>query len=204
MVIFLRKINKSILIIICITILSLLIFSAGVLAETYTGNGDDVIEIVNPGTENYFLMKAVGNNQERHFAIIGYDNSNNRIKSFVNAVSSYEGLRPIPDNTKILEIKAVGDWKINIKPLDQIKTINTPGKISGKGDYVFKIKGDPLKAKISGNKSERHFAVIVYDGNFNRIRSVVNAVENYEGTVMLPKNTTYFEVMANDNWNISF
>ena len=87
------------------TILSLLIFPTGVLAETYTRNGDDVIEIENPGTENYFLMKAGGKNQERHFAIIGYDNSNNRIKRFVNAVSSYEGLRPIPDNTKILEIK---------------------------------------------------------------------------------------------------
>lgn len=198
------KVNKLILIIICVTISSILIFPTGVLAETYTGNGDDVIEIENPDTENYFLMKAVGNNQERHFAIIGYDSNNNRVKSFVNTTSSYDGLRPIPANTKLLEIRAVGDWKINIKPLIQINTINTPGEISEKGDYVFKIKGEPLKAEISGNKSKRHFAVIVYDNNFNRIRSVVNTVENYEGTVMLPDNTTYFEVMANGNWNISF
>ncbi|MGM0496037.1 MAG: hypothetical protein ACQERX_05195 [Bacillota bacterium] len=196
---------NSILIILCVLLLSLSLFTFGVYAEkTYTGNGDNVIEIQNPGTKSHFLMKAIGNKQERHFAITGYDSENNRIKNFVNSTSSYEGLRLIPANTKILEINATGKWEINIKQLNQISVIETPGNVSGKGDYVFKIKGDPLKAEITGNEQENHFAVIVYDDNLNRLKTVVNAIEKYDGTVLLPKNSTYFEVFTIGDWSIKF
>ncbi|MFO7815246.1 MAG: hypothetical protein R6V14_05885 [Halanaerobiales bacterium] len=204
-----NKIGKKLFIV--FSIFLLLTLTAGIVFTedtteniTFSGEGDDILEIENPGNKNYFLMKVIGNKQERHFAVTGYDENNDRIDTYINTTDFYEGLRPVNEKTKILEINASGEWEIILKPIKEITIVEVPGNIEGSGDYVFKLKENVMKAEIIGNDNERHFAILVYDENFNKLDLAVNTTDKYEGTVMIPKNAVFIEVIASGNWNISF
>jgi len=204
-----NQISKKLFIV--FSIFLLLTLATGILfAEetteniTYSGKNDDVIEINNPGDKNFFLMNVIGNKQNRHFAITRYNENNEMTDIYINTTDYYEGLRPVNKETKLLEIKATGKWEITLKPTEKIIIIETPGSIKGNGDYVFKLKGNVVKANIVGNNNKRHFAVITYDENFNMIDLAVNTTDKYEGNVMIPNESVFIEVLASGNWNISF
>jgi len=204
-----NKINKKLFILISIFLLSTL-FASIVLAEdtneniTFTGKGDDVIEVKILGEKNFFLMKIIGNKQKKHFAVTGYDENNNKTELYVNTTDPYEGLRPVYEKTKILEINASGEWEIILKPIEQITVVEVPGKIEGSGDYIFKLEDDVMKAGIVGNDKENHFAVMIYDENFNRLDIAVNTTDKYEGAIMIPNEGIFIEVIASGNWSIEF
>lgn len=172
--------------------------------KKYSGSGDDVITISKPdGADMPALLRVIGNNSGRHFAVKGFDSSGRSTGLFVNTTDAYQGLIPLDfrdsDNTVRLEISATGLWSIEVRSLVSARTVRVGSTESGSGDDVFLISGSVDTAHVSGNKGSRHFAVLAYG---NRSKLLVNTTSPYDGRVALPQDTVVIEVTAKGSWRI--
>jgi len=167
-----------------------------------TGTGDSIEDI-----DNYFniaIVHIVGNSSGHHFAVINYGEDGESIDLLVNTTEPYDGIRPLDfrngEHTTRFEIKATGEWTIEILPLSYSRVLNVPGSIEGSGDEVFFLDGSkPDLANIVGNDEGRHFAVISY-GSYSDL--LVNTTDVYSGTVIVDGDTLAIEVKAAGSWNI--
>ena len=173
---------------------------------TYTGNGDSVVSIESYGDWHYYEIE--GNQSSKYFGVIAYTEDGDRIGSLVNTTDVYHGA--VYDDTQsaaVLEVKATGDWKIEIKSLYTATPATKGDTVSGSGDDVivfYTDNGESVTASIEGNAVGGYFGVIGYDGNGSRTGSLVNTTEKYNGQVMIRKGTRIFEVKAVDAWKITF
>lgn len=167
----------------------------------YEGEGDDFFRIEKPKDSS--LLFAAGNDQERHFAITGYDAEGNRTNLFVNTTSTYQGVVPLDfmdgQNTVELEIRATGDWTVSTLPLDFAPRLEVPGVFKGSGDNVLVLEGEPSRARVEGNEAEQHFALQGY-GNLRHL--LVNTTSKYSGTVRVPSDVIVLEITAHNEWVI--
>lgn len=91
-----------------------------VVPGRHEGAGDDVLFLAGatPG------RLAVDHRTRGHFAIVTYDLQTELV---VNTVGPYQGTVELPPDTRTLEVKAVGPWKLSISAADE----STPGRRSG-------------------------------------------------------------------------
>lgn len=166
----------------------------------YSGSGDDVITI-DPLPEGY-VFDITGNSAGRHFAVTAYDAEGNQLDLLVNTTEPYSGVTT--DNAQraaTLEIKASGDWSIEMRSVFTLPVMSSGETYSGSGDFILVAVNPGSTATITGNPDARHFAVIgvghgVYD-------LLVNTTEAYSGTVKLSPNTAGFIVTAVGDWTIT-
>ena len=76
--------------------------------QPYSGRGDTVLLLNSGGS----IARIKGNSSENHFAVRSY--SSTRTDLLVNTTDRYEGNVMLRSDPFILEIKAVGDWSIDI------------------------------------------------------------------------------------------
>lgn len=173
----------------------------------YKGYGDDIVNLKKPDNNQPVLLHIIGNRENQHFAITSYDANGNRIKLLVNTTKYYEGfvVADIGQSliAKTLEIKAAGSWIVKVYPIGSAKRIEAPGEKTGSGDDVLLVKGTVTGvAQISGNQSNSHFAITAYDNYGRRLKLLVNTTKQYDGKVIIPKNTYILEIKVVDNWSI--
>lgn len=77
----------------------------------FNGDGDNVIWLKGKPK----LAKVRGNSASRHFAVIAYDRSGNRLGAKVNTTDPYNGTIILPGRTLLLEINAVGGWTVDLQ-----------------------------------------------------------------------------------------
>ena len=166
---------------------------------TYTGSGDDVVEI--QSIKDGYVFRISGNQAGRHFAVKGYDEAGNPTELFVNTTDPYSGIT-IDETltTRTLEISSAGEWAVELVPLSMLDCISTGQTFSGSGDNVLIILDCGTKAEITGNDEGRHFAVKSYG---NSINLLVNTTDPYSGTVMLKGSPVLFEITAVGSWTIT-
>jgi hypothetical protein len=188
-----------------ITVIFLLVFSSFAFAFTYSGNGDDYFRIEKP--DDIALILISGNSSNRHFAVQGVDKTGNNTKLFVNTTERYVGMRPLDfldrNNTTHLEVKASGDWEIEILPVSKAQKLNVGSRLVGMGDEVIQftdISGEPSSAYIKGNEDGKHFSVTAWG---NRRKLLVNTVDKYDGTVRITPPIYFLEITAPDLWEIT-
>lgn len=174
--------------------------------ETHTGSGDDVVEISKPDDGLPALLVVSGNREGRHFAVIAHDESGGRLGALVNTTEPYVGIVPIDlpptSSTTLLEVSATGSWRIQVYSIGAAQRITVPETFEGDGDNVLWVEGNPSRATIRGNSGSRHFAVIAYDGNGNRLGAQVNTTDPYSGTVVIPRQTLLLQISAVGTWSI--
>lgn len=166
----------------------------------YSGSGDDVITI-DPLPEGY-VFDITGNSAGRHFAVTAYDAEGNQLDLLVNTTEPYSGITADRyQNAATLEIKAHGDWVVEMRSIYTVPVMFSGETYSGSGDFILVAVNPGSTATITGNPDARHFAVIgvgrgVYD-------LLVNTTEAYSGTVKLSPNTAGFIVTAVGDWTIT-
>lgn len=190
----------------------LLVFSlvpvAPILAQhaTYSGSGDDVVQLDKPNADQPALLTVQGNRQGRHFAVVAHTQNRTRIGALVNTTEPYSGVvaadLPPRQNTALLEISAVGSWTIEVYPIGAAQRISVPGSFNGSGDNVLWVDGNASQAVVNGNSAGRHFAVVAYDKYGNRQGAIVNTTSSYEGTVLMPQDALLLEISAVGSWSI--
>lgn len=169
---------------------------------TLDGQGDGVINFTKwPGPA---IVRATGNESSEIFAIVPYAGAN-RGSSLVNTTAPYQGLTALDffdsKHTGRLEINASGPWRIEILPLTAARILQIPGEITGHGDDVIALLGEPDLATIKGNAAGRHLGIVPYGGQ--RQSSVVNTTDPYEGQVLIPRDAKYLEITAVGEWSIA-
>lgn len=171
-----------------------------------SGVGDNVVDLDWP--YGVAIVEIIGNPSSRHFAVTSYTKDNEYIDLLVNTTEPYYGIRMIDlleeDTVARFEINATGEWQITIKSFLEVKRIDVPGEYSSIGDDVFIVTGDGCNtARIKGNASSSHFAVIAY--SYSEGRSLlVNTTDPYVGTVLCPDETLIFEILSPlEDWHIS-
>lgn len=173
---------------------------------TYSGTGDDVVQIDKPEDDRPALLVIQGNRQGRHFAVVGHTQNRQRTGALVNTTEPYSGIVPVDlppnQNTALLEVSATGAWDIKVYPIGAARKVDVPSSFNGDGDQVLWLEGDATTARITGNQTEHHFAVIAYDNYGNRLRALVNTTDSYNGTVMMPANVLLLEISTNGTWTI--
>lgn len=92
-----------------IKIISILDGRWEIIPSTFSGNGDDVIMLIG-GTPD--LIKVDATNASRNFVIWAYYESSTDL--LVNEIAPYQGTSILGNDLVILEIKATGDWILEI------------------------------------------------------------------------------------------
>lgn len=168
---------------------------------TYSGNGDDVVTL--DKFDDVFVFHIVGNHVERHFAVKGFDSNGESTELLVNTTSKYDGITMDPtQETAILEVKATGEWTIEVQSIHAMKTISIGETLSGSGDSVVLVSSYGSTAIISGNEDGSHFAVKSYGKERDKL--LVNTTDPYEGKVMLAGEPIILDINAEGAWTISF
>lgn len=187
--------------------------SAAVLLLIH-GAGDDVIQLSE--LSGLLVARIHGNPTGRHFAVKTYDKLGNSVSLLVNTTDPYMGIVPfnfdaydIQDiSGGLIEVKAEGEWSIEIIGLESLLYAQTKQVVGGYGDYVGYVKGSALIASVYGNEDLRHFAVsaIGVDGKKTSSDLLVNTTSLYQGNVRLPANKDglVLIVKASGAWAISF
>ena len=166
-----------------------------------TGSGDNVLTL-DPIPFQYYLH-VTGNAEGKHFAVKGYDADNQGTELFVNTTKPYEGQTyDKKQATVLLEVKATGDWTIELVPVSTLNTVQAGETVTGAGDTMFRLEGSPATAAVEGNADGKHFAVKGYIGD--RSDLMVNTTDPYSGTVMVKPDTELISVDAEGDWSIQF
>lgn len=166
----------------------------------FEGVGDDIVTFEPKAAR---IVHITGNASSRYFGVIPYK-GDERKGSLVNTTDPYDGIVPLDfydgDHTDSFEIKSEGPWRIEILPLSSARVIST--SLSGTGDEVLIVNGQPSRALIKGNASSRYFGVRPYGGSSSV--SLVNTTDPYEGRVRIPSGTKVLEVKSEGGWEITF
>lgn len=173
---------------------------------TFEGSGPDVIELDKPeGIPAVVYIQ--GNRDGGHFAVTSFDEGGGHIDLLVNTTEPYEGTRPMDfrdgEVTARLEIKAEGQWLIEVRPLhpESVRLAPIPGPVEGTGDEVFILSGTPDVAHVIGNEAGGHFAVKAWG---NSVDLLVNTTDPFDGRVIVPGDSVVIEVVAESSWTITF
>lgn len=168
----------------------------------YSGSGDTVLEIDEP--DGMYVFQISGNESGNHFAVKSYDENGESLDLLVNTTSVYNGTTLGSTNgVKLLEISANGEWSIDLVSIYNMPSLSAGETYSGANDAVIQINTDGLTAEVSGNESERHFAVKAYDLDWNYIDLLVNTTDIYSGTVMLTNSPNLLVINADGPWSIA-
>ncbi|MBN1458565.1 MAG: S-layer homology domain-containing protein [Armatimonadetes bacterium] len=180
---------------------------------TYSGTGDDVVEIQKPSGPA--LVWVQGNADSQYFSVKSYgpgdDGPHTYLDLLVSTTTPYQGTLLIDywyygdeELTTRLVVSATGPWSIEIRTLGSARTLSTPGYITGSEDEVLLVIGNPDTAHIVGNAQERYFSVKAYYGRTTLYDLLVSTTGTYDGTVMFSKaNVELIDVTATGSWSIS-
>jgi hypothetical protein len=168
-----------------------------------TGSGDDVVKI-DKLQKPQAVLHIVGNEDDRYFSVTAYyeDESSDLL---VNTGDPFDGLVPIGlygSYLTMFEVKANGDWQIEINDLNTLPEYPASKKITGVGSTMFRIQPDNDVLKIIGNEDDRYFSVDVYQtGGGSEL--LVNTGDPYEGKVRFPQDAYLMVIEATGEWTIN-
>lgn len=167
---------------------------------TYSGSGDDVVEIEWPAG-NIAIM-TITYTGGRNFSIWTLDSSGDKIDLEVNHIGGYSGTRPFNffEEPAFIEVGASGSWEIVIKPLgDANRVLAFP--FDGLGDDVVIIESGLQSGRVTiSHSGARNFAVWAFDSSGAR-DLLVNEVGSYTGTVLF-RDYFLLDVKADGAWTM--
>ncbi len=180
---------------------------------TYAGEGDDLVEIAHLDGEAMIMMLK-GNEAERYFGVTSYDADGNYLDLLVNTTSFYDsGMVLLCGEARELEVNATGPWVLvtaswrgtDVFGPGETVTLGegAPRGEETRGDWVFRVSGNPSRATITGNEAGGYFGVVSYDANMRFTGLLVNTTDPYQGTVRIPGGTALLVVNAEGSWSIT-
>ncbi len=179
------------------------------------GSGDSVEPIPVMG-DGAFVARIHGNLLGKYFSVTTYDSLGDYVELLVNTGDSYFGIVPFNFNAYdiqdisggLVEVKAVGEWSIEVMALTSLAFAYNNQSIVGYGDVVAYVKGRALTAIVVGNEKSKYFSVsaVGIDGESVDSDLLVNTSDPYQGNVRLPQNKDGFILIirSSDTWGIMF
>lgn len=166
----------------------------------YSGRGDDVINITKPGGAGSAALATLTHNGRANFIVWGLDNRLDEVDLLTNEIGLYNGTVFMPPSVTRLDIKADGDWSIQLKALSAARTFNT-GTISGSSDDVIRWTGGNRTVRFQHN-GQSNFIVwgVAANGSWDHL--YVNEIGPYNGASVVRSSSPYLLVTANGTWSM--
>lgn len=166
--------------------------------KTYTGVGDDVIQVELPDTLSIAKITYTGGS---NFSVFNLDSSFNPLDLLVNTIGSYSGIVALNfsgnGTTAGFEIAASGPWEITLYSLLFAEQFDD--SVTGSGDNVLIYTGASGNVAHITNDGSSNFVVYAYG---SRQDLLVNEIGSYDGTVRIQPDTLVFEVRSEGSWTI--
>lgn len=167
---------------------------------TYTGNGDDVITLDNPG---YPALLEISYSGESNFTVHTVDAEGENVDLLVNTIGSYSGtVTDYTDYSEVtmLSIGSSGDWSITVKPMSSMAELVNGQSYSGDG--VYYIDTDELMTLTITNTGESNFVVRAI--GISDTDLLVNEIGDYSGTVIWTEPQSFLIVESEGTWTVSW
>jgi hypothetical protein len=164
----------------------------------YSGSGDAVVTVEKP--IGMMVAYIEGNAAGGQFTITSYNPDGIQLDILVDTAEKYRGVRTVDGTgtmTAKLEVKASGEWTVEFRAVESVKTLAAGDTYSGNGDDVFILGKGSTSAMIRGNAIGRHFTVIRHTGQSPTL--LVNTADPYDGQVMVDGGGVV-EVKAVGDW----
>ena len=165
------------------------------------GHGDGVVTLRKKDAGRS-AVAITGNAAARFFGVraLGSDSD------LLNTLDPYEGVRALDWDGREstgFEVRATGDWTIEVIPEAAIPTFDT--SYEGSGDTVLRFTGVGSRAEITGNAEGRYFSVRqLGDGRDAAARMrLVSTTEAYSGAVDIDSESRLFAIEAVGPWTIT-
>jgi hypothetical protein len=167
-------------------------------ATSYTGVGDDVIELPVGLKAGFVEVSHAG---PSNFAIWAFDKDMERVDLLANEIGNYSGAAPFgfgfsDEPIKFLEVTAGGTWTVNIKPITDAPAFTGEG--SGAGVFKGSIKGG---SKTLTHVGSSNFAVWQYCTNGDS-DLLANEIGSYTGRKIVKSGSCVIAVEADGTWSI--
>jgi hypothetical protein len=168
----------------------------------FAGSGNGLVEIGD--LREPVLLQISGNQDGRHFSVIGVSAEDTSVALFVSTVEPYRGIRPLGFRRLVkpamLQVNASSDWSIRILPLSAARAITVPGSVTGVGDDVIALAcAHSCQATVEGNAARKHFSIKSL-GKSQKL--LVNTTDPFAGTIAIPGGADYLEIRAAGDWSI--
>jgi hypothetical protein len=165
---------------------------------TYTGIGDDVIELPKALKAGFV---EVAHDGEANFIVWAYDKDMEMVDLLANEIGFFTGtagfgMGYFEEATKFLEVTADGSWTITLKPLSQAPSFPS----SGEGTGVFKVNMKAGSKNIS-HSGEENFIMWQYCTN-DHTDLIANEIGNYSGRKLVKGGTCIITVDADGSWSL--
>lgn len=167
-------------------------------AMSYTGVGDDVIELPAGLKAGFVEVTHAGSS---NFAVWAFDKDMERVDLLANEIGNYTGAAPFgfgfaDEPVKYLEVTAGGTWTVNIKPITDAPAFTGEGL--GAGVFKGSIKGG---SKTLTHVGSSNFAVWQYCTNGDS-DLLANEIGSYTGRKIVKSGSCVIAVEADGTWSI--
>jgi len=170
-----------------------------------TGTGDSIVDFVKWSGPAILHVKHVGGS---NFILKNYPaNGNEYYDLLINTIGSYEGTLPLDfidgQLTARFEVKAGGQWEIQVLPFDTIRREIIPGVIQGVGDDVlaFRTTHNTDVLKVDASQASGNFIIHAFTRS-GKIDLAVNEIAPYTGTVLLDSGTVILIINTTGPWSL--
>jgi hypothetical protein len=173
---------------------------------TLTGKGSKVAKFTIP--EDVPAIASVTHAKSNdNFVVWSVDASGNDLSLLVNTIGRYQGTRLFDmgagEHSVAFKIEGPGIWKIVVKPVTHARTWDSASRLTGKGDDVVLVTGEPagLATVTIKHRGSENFVVHSYSADDSEL--LVNEIGNYSGESILPSGTLLLEVEADGTWSVA-
>lgn len=164
-----------------------------------TGSGSQTLQL--GSIEDGFVFHITGNSAGEEFTVLAGDASGNLVTPLVITSEPYEGITADMSLTATqLEIAAVGDWTVELVPIQNLSRYKAGDTVTGNQDTVFWVSDLSNYAIISGNNNNGLLIVNAY-GDYSQ-EQLLSTQEPFNGKVDITCNPFVLTVMASDSFSI--
>ena len=175
--------------------------------SVYEGSGDTILEITKPMMGDMCFMYVEGNAAGEFFGIAALDKQGNLLHRMVITEAPYTGTRLLDgsptDQTAVLDIKAVGPWRIALLPFSSTYMLqhmmDVPGSLSGNSDVVVLTRGDSTSVTAT-YAGDQHFVIYAHGAQTGGL--VFNKEGAFTESAALPERTVMLEIISEGDWEI--
>lgn len=164
-----------------------------------TGSGNQTLQV--GSIEDGYVFHITGNEAEEMFSVIGGDENGNLTTMLVLTEKNYDGITAdMSLKTTQLEISAVGDWTVELVPINNLPRYKAGETVTGDKDTVFWTSDIGSYAVISGNEAGGLLIVNAYGDE--KSEQLLSTTEPFNGKVDITCSPFVMTVMASNEFSI--
>jgi len=155
--------------------------------------------VVDIGEGNKRLFVTATHEGRGNFIVHALDKDTQDLEGVVNEIGTYSGTSALvtfsePDDVRYLQVKADGNWTLELVDVRSLQKVGNP--FSGSGTTVLIYDGPGGIFTITHDGESNFIVHVTGDG-------LINEIGAYSGRVPMPAGPSVIEITADGNWTFT-